>query len=168
MAAQISGTGAIGLINSMTAVNSTSGTSIDFTGIPSGVKRITIMLKDVSTSGTSYKLIQLGSGSITTTGYAGNGSYATTAVTSANFTNGMGIINGGAAENISGICTIVLQNSSTNTWVMVGNFPWTAGVTGNLFSGAVVSLSGTLDRVRITTVNGTDTFDNGSINVLYE
>ena len=75
MAAQISGTGAIGLINSMTAVNSTSGTSIDFTGIPSGVKRITIMLKDVSTSGTSYKLIQLGSGSITTTGYFNFTSY---------------------------------------------------------------------------------------------
>jgi hypothetical protein len=34
--------------------------------------------------------------------------------------------------------------------------------------GGFVPLSGTLDRVRITTANGTDTFDAGSINILYE
>jgi hypothetical protein len=31
-----------------------------------------------------------------------------------------------------------------------------------------VALSGTLDRIRITTVNGTDTFDAGTINVSWE
>jgi hypothetical protein len=35
-------------------------------------------------------------------------------------------------------------------------------------SSGTKSLSATLDRIRITTVNGTDTFDAGSINILYE
>jgi hypothetical protein len=34
--------------------------------------------------------------------------------------------------------------------------------------GFQVSLSGTLDRIRLTTVNGSDTFDAGSINIIYE
>ena len=36
------------------------------------------------------------------------------------------------------------------------------------YSASTVTLSATLDSVRITTVNGTDTFDAGSINILYE
>ncbi len=51
------------VITSGTAVASTSGTSIDFTGIPSWVKRVTILFKGVSISSTSQFLIQLGSGS---------------------------------------------------------------------------------------------------------
>ena len=43
-----------------TAVASTSGTSVDFTSIPSWVKRITVMFNGVSTSGTSNPLVQLG------------------------------------------------------------------------------------------------------------
>lgn len=35
-------------------------------------------------------------------------------------------------------------------------------------SGGTISLAGALDNVRLTTVNGTDTFDAGSINILYE
>ena len=40
----------------MTAQNTTSGTSIDFTGIPSWVKRITVMFQGVSTTGSSQVL----------------------------------------------------------------------------------------------------------------
>jgi len=52
-----------------TAVNTTSGTSIDLTSIPSWVKRITVMLNGVSTNGASIPQIQLGAGSVDTTGY---------------------------------------------------------------------------------------------------
>jgi hypothetical protein len=44
----------------------------------------------------------------------------------------------------------------------------TTSTTGTITTGGSVTLSGTLDRVRITTVSGTDTFDAGSINILYE
>jgi len=46
-----------------------------------------------------------------------------------------------------------------------------SGMTNNtqaISGGGGITLSGTLDRVRITTVNGTDTFDAGTINIMYE
>lgn len=151
-----------GMINSFTAVNSTSGTSIDFTGIPTGVKRITVIFNGVSTNGTSIVQVQIGSGSFLTSGYS-----SSTSTNGANGTATAGFIvtsNNGATDIRSGIMTIV--NISSNTWVMGANVGLT---TVNCSTSAgVVSLSGTLDRVRITTANGTDTFDAGSINVLYE
>ena len=141
-----------------TAQASTSGTSIDFTGIPSWVKRITVMFSGVSTSGTSPVIVQLGnsSGPITT------GYLSTAASTGA--TNGF-ITSGTAAADVrSGLMTIV--NAGTNLWVAAGsNKTSTTNATSN---GGNVTTNGTIDRVRITTVNGTDTFDAGSVNILYE
>ena len=62
---------------------------------------------------------------------------------------------------------IVLTNVTSNTWVAQGVFHMPTYTVGNSAAGAK-TLSGTLDRVRITTVNGTDTFDAGTINILYE
>lgn len=152
-------------IVSGTAVASTSGTSIDFTGIPSWVKQITVMFSGVSTNGSSQPLIQLGdSGGVEVTGYLANSSDFTG---SAGYTTGFGIYSGGASNIHHGLVTFALLNSSTNTWSC-------SGVINNSSGNFVMSmagskpLSGTLDRVRITTVNGTDTFDAGSINILYE
>lgn len=149
-----------------TAVASTSGTSIDFTGIPSWVKRITVMFNGMSTSGTSVPLIQLGSGSVTTSGYLGSASNISSSVSTGNFTTGAGMFVAiAAASVVRGVATIV--NLSGNTWVISGNSGFSdSAATSNYSSG--VTLSGTLDRIRITTVNGTDTFDAGSINILYE
>jgi hypothetical protein len=154
-----------GVLNSKTAVASTSGTSIDFTGIPAGTKRITVMFGGVSTSGTSQKLIQLGSGSAATTGYLGSGAGVDGAPAASNSTAGLIIDSTAAAELVHGIATIC--NLTGNLWVLTV----VSGVSGNnqaQLGGASVTLAGTLDRVRITTVNGTDTFDAGSINILYE
>jgi len=71
----------VGVINSKTAVASTSGTSIDFTSIPSGVKRITVMFNGVSTSGTSNTQVQIGSGSVETSGYSSSAGYSTSYTT---------------------------------------------------------------------------------------
>ncbi len=155
-----------------TAVASTSGTSIDFTSIPSWVKRITVMFSGVSTNGTSPPQIQLGAGSITTTGYLGANSVSFGSSTAnANFTSGFGL---GVSTSIwtagavaHGTVVLSLQNISTNTWTACGNIASSAGA-AVFFTAGGVALSGTLDRVRITTVNGTDTFDAGSINILYE
>ena len=156
-------------ISSGTAVASTSGTSIDFTSIPSWVKRITVMLNGVSTSGTSYWLVQIGAGSVTTSGYASQSGYAggTNVAGGASSTAGFIIPSGNSVNLVSGHTVLTLLGG--NLWVAsvcLGQNSSTAmyGIVG----GGSVTLSGTLDRVRITTVNGTDTFDAGSINILYE
>lgn len=151
-----------------TPIASTSGTSIDFTGIPSWADRVTVLLQGVSTNGTSDFLIQIGAGSVVTTGYlgaAGNVSGAGTAVTS--YTAGFGIVNPstGAATVLHG--SVVITNITSNTWVASS----VVGMSDSArvgHGGGSVSLSGALDRVRITTVGGTNTFDAGNINILYE
>lgn len=151
------------------AVNSTSGTSIDFTGIPAWAKRVTIMFKGVSTNGTSTPLVQIGSGSVSTTGYSSTGwiGYNTNASAVTSSTAGFVFYNTLAAALLSG--TVVLTLVSANTWVCnacIGN--QTSFVYAFSTTGVSPALSGALDRVRITTANGTDAFDAGVINILYE
>ena len=157
-------TGTLAPIVSGTAQASTSGTSIDFTGIPSWVKRITVMFNGVSTNSVSIKLVQIGSGSVTTTGYASTGTSAAGSVGTVNSTAGFMVYSNSASDIISGVMTLVLL--SGNTWVSSHTCKVSTSTT--VFGGGDVTLSGTLDRVRITTVNGTDTFDAGTINILYE
>ena len=164
-------TGAVqSVIVSGTAVASTSGTSIDFTSIPSWVKRITVMCNGVSTNGTSNLQIQIGSGSITNTGYISNGfgSTSTNLQGTVSSTTGFLLMSANAAAATwYGIVSIGLLNASTNIWASSGSIGRGDSAVAMVSSGGV-TLSGTLDRVRITTVNGTDTFDAGSINILYE
>lgn len=148
-----------------TAQNSTSGTSIDFTSIPSWVRRITVMFNGVSMNGSSGMLVQIGAGSIVTSGYTSVtvSATSTNTVTSFSTTNGFGIQSGTASENTIG--RMVITNISGNVWIsdhLFNRSGWSVTGAGNL------SLSGALDRVRITSFNGTDTFDAGSINILYE
>jgi hypothetical protein len=160
-------TGTLRPLVSGTAVASTSGTSIDFTGLPSWIKRITVMLNGVSVSGTSNLQIQLGSGSFTTSGYtATNGLINSSATNYASQTSGFFIgVTSAGADTFSGAVTISLLTS--NTFVEQGCVTRTNSA-ATQFSSGVIALGGTLDRVRITTVNGTDTFDAGTINILYE
>jgi len=154
-----------------TAVASTSGTSIDFTSIPSWVKRITVMFSGVSTSGTSNFLVQIGAGSVTTSGYVSGGlasqaaASSTTGVTStAGFIAVAGI--NGATQSQTGIVTL-LNITSTN-WIAASVTAESSDGNRTTVASGTLALGGTLDRVRITTVNGTDTFDAGTINILYE
>jgi hypothetical protein len=149
-----------------TAVASTSGTSITFTGIPTWAKRIIVMFNGVSTTGTSPIQIQVGSGSVTTTGYSAQSGNRAVDVTS---TTGFPVtVTNTAASLWNGIATLALANSSTNAWVMSGTLDASAASSSVNFSAGGVSLSGVLDRVVITTVGGTDTFDAGTINIQYE
>lgn len=160
-------TGTLYPIVSGTAVASTSGTSIDFTGIPSWVKRITVMFSGVSTNGSSSIQIQLGTSSgLQTTSYAGSVSTVSTGVSTANNSTGFRLIDVSAAGVVlQGKSEVVLLGS--NIWVQNGIFG-SSDAARTVLGGGSVTLSGTLDRVRITTVNGTDTFDAGTINILYE
>jgi hypothetical protein len=151
-----------------TAKATTSGTAIDFTGIPSWVKRVTVMLDAVSTNGTSIVQVQLGSGTVNTSGYVGaGGSYNQANATGAT-ANTSGFLIGNFALAANTICgALTICRAGANLWVCSGTFAL-ASSTNILHSAGAKALSGDLDRVRITTVNGTDTFDAGSINILYE
>ena len=182
MAITISGSGTMGVmasggitggatIVSGTSQASTSGTSIDFTSIPSWVKRITVMLNGVSTNGSSQLQIQIGNGSFSTSGYASGASYAGSAgqFTPSLITTGLileptGGCGASAVRYGSGFISLI----GSNTWVSQTNVYGTIALCTSSGSGVSPALGGSLDRVRITTVNGTDTFDAGSINILYE
>ncbi len=161
-------TGSVTTISQMTEKTAT-GTAIDFTGIPSGVKRITVMFSGVSTSGSSFVQTQIGtSGGVVTTGYT---AYAGMSAANVSLTTGFIAEAGGAAAGWlrHGHIVLTLIDSSTSRWIMSGSIGLLSGSTGyGASGGGSVTLSGTLDRIRITTVNGTDAFDAGSVNVLYE
>jgi hypothetical protein len=147
-----------------TSQATTSGTSIDFTGIPSWVKRITVMFNGVSVSGSSNFIIQLGdSGGIEITGYSGGSFNA--GVASYN-TAGFDLTAQQLSTQLWG-GSVTLTNITGNTWCESGVISGdSSGYIGA--SGGSKTLSATLDRIRVTTANGTDTFDAGSINILYE
>jgi len=157
-------------LTSSTAIASTSGTSIDFTGIPSWVKRITVMFQGVSTNGSSTIQIQLGTGSTTytTSGYLGNSQGINDGSSSAGENNGTGFR---LVANISSTTVvhgqIVISNISANNWTEFGNLGQSDLPRIN-WSGGSVALAAALTAIRVTTVNGTDTFDAGLINILYE
>jgi hypothetical protein len=162
--------GAVLGITSGTAVASTSGTSIDFTGIPSWVKRITVMFSGVSLSGTSAFLLQLGTSSgVETSGYLSYGAYSggTNIAGGSSSTAGFIIFSNQSPNLFYG--QAVFTSLGSNIWI--GSHVLGLNATGSPYSvhgGGNKTTASTLDRVRITTVNGTDTFDAGSINIMYE
>ena len=135
-----------------------SGTTVDFTGIPSWAKRITVMFNGVSTNGTSIVIVQLGdAGGIEDTGYSAIAD-STTQTTGVPLSATMA-----ASDVLIGVMPFVLIDG--NTWITSTTISRTGTTTRNVGS---KTLSATLDRLRITTVNGTNTFDAGTINIMYE
>ena len=155
-------------IVSGTAVASTSGTSIDFTGIPSWVKRITVMFQGVSTNGSSVHIMRLGtSGGFVTSGYASGGIYTGISTSGGTRTDGL-LLDGNATDSaviLHGHA--ILTNISGNSWVQ--SFVMGQSNSGYaVMGGGSITLSGALTQIRITMVNGTDAFDAGTINIFYE
>jgi len=151
-----------------TAVASTSGTSIDFTGIPSWVKRVTVVFNGVSTNGTSFINLQIGTSSgVETSGYLSQANTFDSGPGGSFATSGFSLTElSAAAYNWTGVIPICLVGA--NLWVTSGVISTASGSPVVTIFGGTKTLAGTLDRVRITTGNGTDTFDAGSINILYE
>jgi hypothetical protein len=162
----LSSNGVSGFIASGTAVNAATGspTFIDFTSLPSWIKRITVLFNGVGTNGTSNMQIQVG---------------ISTGVVATGYTSGIGYRNGEATSTtgfvVGQMTTSAVTFSGVVTINSFGSNIWTSGGTLSrndgwavLSGGFVTNIGGALDRVRITTVNGTDTFDAGTINILYE
>jgi hypothetical protein len=156
-----------GTVTSRTSQASTSGQNIEFTSIPTWVKRITMMLNTVSTGGSSLLQSQVGSTTYATSGYTGTyGVIASGTAATAAGTSGA-LINTSVSISASVTGTFVFTLLTGNTWT----FSFTgydSNGTRLLLSAGSIALAGTLDRIRLTTVNGTDAFDAGTVNILYE
>jgi len=149
---------------------SASGTSVDFTGIPAWVERITVMFSGISTTGLNPYIVQIGSGSVSSSGYLSSTiavQAGTTNSAGSTSTAGFLFVNGIGASTYVYSGSIVIQNISGNTWVESGVLTDTLAVRASI-SGGNCTLGGVLDRIRVTTTTGVDTFDAGTINIIYE
>ena len=148
-----------------TAVATTSGSSFDFTGIPSTTKLIILNLHEVSLTGGDNLYVQIGdSGGIETTGYLSTSAYAGASSSYTSSTDAFTIVQSSNTAVFSGLCFISLVDSSTNTWV--SNHTGKHATNYVIWGGGSKSLSATLTQVRLTK-GGSDTFDAGKVNILY-
>lgn len=149
---------------------SLSGTSVDFTGIPSWVKQITLVIESLSTNGTAFPTIQIGdSGGVETSGYISTtlACSASNTVVGGASTSGFFLQSILAADAFSGVITLALLDAATNRWNISGILNENGSATLVMVAGTK-PLSAAIDRVRFTTSNGTDTFDGGTVNILYQ
>lgn len=148
---------------------SLSGTATQFTGIPTWAKRVVVSISGLSTNGASRPVLRIGpSSGMVSSGYLGSVTNLGTGVSSALVTVGFGVAETiGAVSAYHGEFTLILVDSSTNTWACTGVFA-RSDVASTLLSAGSIALAGALERVSLTMENGTDTFDAGTINILYE
>jgi len=149
----------------LSASQTASGTFVDFTGIPSTAKRITLLVSGLSTGGTNAILVRLGdSGGFENTGYLGATAEIRATPDVNNETSGILLSPAPSASDI--------WHGTVTISKLTGNF-WVATVTGGLSNtnnafagGATKELSSTLTSVRII-ANG-DSFDAGTVAITYE
>ena len=151
-----------------TAQATTSGTAIDFTGIPSWVKRITVMFNGVSTNGTSTPEIRIGSGSIESSGYLGSAQNIDNLAISNSVNHSTGFrLCGSTGAGVVFYGNSVITHMGSNIFTFVNQLART-DIAAQFSSSGRKTISGTLDRIQVTTFNGTDTFNAGSVNIMYE
>lgn len=153
-----------------TSVAATSGTSIDFTSIPTWAKRIIVLFAGTSTNGSANYRIQVGvGGTAITSGYV-SGYYSVTnsvAVSVTNATAGFEFVTASASSVFQG--HLILEKVSSSQWLASGVLYDNNSVVRMAHcTGRVTGLSGDVDMIRVTTSNGVDTFDSGEINIMYE
>ena len=151
-----------------TAVPTTSGTSVPITGIPSWAKRVTVMCNNVTTNGTSYMYLRVGAGSIQTTSYY---TFIST-IDSSGVPSFLGTTDGfvlpGANAGDIRHASYTLTKIEGNTWMISGTSLNSGSVFVNAYVSGLVAVTGTLDRISLTTVGGVNTFAGGSLNIMYE
>ena len=153
-----------GALTQSTAQATTSGLNIDFTGIPSWAKRVTVMLSGVSTTGTSAVLLQVG----TSSGFLSSGYLSAAVAGGGAAQNGtQGFILSASNNNTDTLGgAIFLINLTGTTWVVHGGFRQNGGNAPTTTSGEI-TLAAALDRVRLTSA-GSFSFDAGTINIMWE
>lgn len=147
----------------------TSGVSKDF-AVPSWVRRVRFALHNVSLSGSALIRFRIGaSGVPEVSGYNSVGSTIGTGAATVSQNNGFDIYNNGPGSSIFyfGSIDFSLVDSATNTWVASGAFSAPANNATFVVAGSI-SLPGVLTTLQIRSSNGSDTFDSGIVNVMYD
>jgi hypothetical protein len=140
----------------------TGGTAVEFTSIPSWVKKLTVMLNGVSVSSTDLMQLQLGATTYSTSGYS---SFAWSSNTfNSSSTSGL-ILQATSAGATIYYGNLIVCTLGSNTWVSSHSL---GASSNNSVGGGAITLGGSLDRIRLTTVGGTQTFDAGTINIIYQ
>jgi len=153
---------------SATAVATTSGTTIDFGSLPSGIKEIKVCFSSVRLNSTDDILVQLGdSGGVETSSYVSTSTLTSTGVNTLTATNGFVVNTAGTSGLIiHGVMTLVLLDSATNTWSASYSFG-REGASGAIYGGGSKSLSGELTTVRLTSAGGANSYNGGTANITY-
>jgi hypothetical protein len=152
-----------------TPVATTSGTSVEFLNIPTNAKKITVLFSQVSTNGNSAVIVQIGSasGGYLTSTY--QSSYQQASVT---YATTVGFMVAGVSTPDIRSGSMVLSYfgsvSSIPIWVETMNVETNGSGCGFGAGGVSYTPGYAIDRIKITTVNGTDTFDGGYVNIQYE
>lgn len=147
-----------------------AGTLVDVLNIPRHATRVNIKIANMSTTGTSIPIVQIGDvGGIVTTGYSGDVSTITSApsASAVPLSTGLGLSTAvTAATIINGEVTLSRVTPIGNVWTMsfIGSFQG-SGIT--IQSSCTKDLTNALDRLRLTTFGGADTFDSGTVSVSY-
>ena len=147
-----------------------SGTSVDFTGIPSWVKRITVSVYGLSTNGTSSAIIRVGGAAngILSSGYFSMLVFPTAAWTSAVSSNTTGLFICSSAATMLTYGSATLTKVANNKWGWSGNFARDDTTDTMCIVSGGIELAEPLTTIRYTTFSGTDIFDAGTINIMYE
>jgi hypothetical protein len=142
----------------------TSGTSVTFGSIPTGTKLIIIMFEDVSmNSGADFDVTIGDSGGLETSGYVSSSArMEATAFDMNNSTADFMMKLTDASTIVSGLFTLALKDASNFTWV--ASYICKSLTNKMSLGGGHKSLSAELTQVAISG----GTFDNGSINIMYQ
>ena len=155
---------AINKLSLGTPVSTASGSSAAFTGLPTGIRRITLNFAGVSLNGSDNLRVQIGdSGGYKTSGYLGT---TDDRVTTSNLSSGFDLLTGGATFIAHGRIDLELQNASTNTWTATGFIMNSASASNPRVVAGSVALSGALDRIKVIP-SGANSFDAGEVNITY-
>jgi hypothetical protein len=162
-------TGTLRPLISGTVVTATTAFPLNFTNIPSWVKRITVMFASASPSLGNWFTIQLGTSvGIVTSGYLGSAFITTTSgITAMQNSSAINIYNnsGSAADTMHGSVVLNLLDPATNTWTAMGLVSKSNALVMSYVTGSI-SLASALTQVSVAA--GSGSLDGGSINIMYE
>lgn len=144
-----------------------TGADVAFTGIPSWVNRVTVILDGVSLSGSADFLIQLGtSSSYINSGYSSKScamNFATSTIAGSSASNGFVVTRSLASNAYSGLVHIMRRTA--DAWVASGTLT-------DVSNDRLVSIAGDVglgdDLTRLRIIASSGTFDAGNVNIAYE
>ncbi len=149
-------------------IQTASGTSVDFTSIPAGTKKVIIMFDGISLNSSNNILVQIGdSGGIKTTGYISTGTRPIISGPTAGGSNTAGFIVQAqeTADALHGHMMLTLMDEATNLWISSHSMTGKIGI-ATLGGGGSRNLSTALTQIRVISSSG-NTFDAGRLNIQF-